>query len=74
MNDPDMNGKTDRSVIIRLQELIDQHDLWNLDNRLERAMDALRCPESDAPINILSGGERRRVALCRLLLQTRYLF
>jgi sulfate-transporting ATPase len=53
----------------QLQELIDQHDLWNLDNRLEQAMDALRCPESDTPVNILSGGERRRVALCRLLLQ-----
>jgi ATP-binding cassette ChvD family protein len=53
----------------QLQELIDQHDLWNLDNRLERAMDALRCPESDTSISVLSGGERRRVALCRLLLQ-----
>jgi sulfate-transporting ATPase len=53
----------------QLQELIDQHDLWNLDNRLERSMDALRCPESDVSIKILSGGERRRVALCRLLLQ-----
>ncbi|MFI5205888.1 MAG: energy-dependent translational throttle protein EttA, partial [Candidatus Paceibacterales bacterium] len=53
----------------QLQEQIDQHDLWNLDNRLERSMDALRCPESDASIKVLSGGERRRVALCRLLLQ-----
>jgi energy-dependent translational throttle protein EttA len=52
-----------------LQEKIDLHDLWNLDNRLEQAMEALRCPESHTPINILSGGERRRVALCRLLLQ-----
>jgi energy-dependent translational throttle protein EttA len=52
-----------------LQEKIDLHDLWNLDNRLEQAMEALRCPESNTPINILSGGERRRVALCRLLLQ-----
>jgi ATP-binding cassette ChvD family protein len=52
-----------------LQDLIDQHDLWNLDARLEKAMDALRCPEPDTPVNILSGGERRRVALCRLLLQ-----
>lgn len=68
MNDPDkMEKLINRQA--QLQELIDQHDLWNLDNRLERAMDALRCPESDAPINILSGGERRRVALCRLLLQ-----
>lgn len=68
MNDPDkMDKLINRQA--QLQELIDQHDLWNLDNRLERAMDALRCPESDTPINILSGGERRRVALCRLLLQ-----
>jgi energy-dependent translational throttle protein EttA len=52
-----------------LQEKIDQLDLWNLDNRLEQAMEALRCPESDAPIKNLSGGERRRVALCRLLIQ-----
>jgi len=52
-----------------LQDEIDKNDLWNLDNRLEQAMDALRCPESNTPINILSGGERRRVALCRLLLQ-----
>jgi sulfate-transporting ATPase len=68
MNDPDkMEKLINRQA--QLQELIDQHDLWNLDNRLERAMDALRCPESDTKINILSGGERRRVALCRLLLQ-----
>lgn len=68
INDPDkMDKLINRQA--QLQELIDQQDLWNLDNRLERAMDALRCPESDTPINILSGGERRRVALCRLLLQ-----
>jgi len=68
INDPDkMDKLINRQA--QLQELIDQHDLWNLDNRLERAMDALRCPESNTPINILSGGERRRVALCRLLLQ-----
>jgi ATP-binding cassette ChvD family protein len=53
----------------QLQEQIDNLDLWNLDNRLEIAMDALRCPESDTSIKVLSGGERRRVALCRLLLQ-----
>ncbi|MGQ0602440.1 MAG: energy-dependent translational throttle protein EttA [Anaerolineales bacterium] len=52
----------------KLQEYIDKHDGWNLDSRLELAMDALRCPPPDTPINILSGGERRRVALCRLLL------
>ena len=53
----------------RLQDLIDQYDLWNLDNRLEQAMEALRCPESNASVKNLSGGERRRVALCRLLIQ-----
>ena len=52
----------------KLQEFLEKHDAWNLDNRLEIAMDALRCPPSDTPINVLSGGERRRVALCRLLL------
>ena len=52
-----------------LQEQLDQADAWNLDNKLERAMDALRCPPEDAIIQNLSGGERRRVALCRLLLQ-----
>jgi ATP-binding cassette ChvD family protein len=52
----------------KLQEFIDKHDGWNLDSRLELAMDALRCPPPDTPINVLSGGERRRVALCRLLL------
>jgi sulfate-transporting ATPase len=52
-----------------LQEKIDYHDGWNIEHKLERAMDALRCPESDAKVNVLSGGERRRVALCRLLLQ-----
>src|SRR6202008_611510 len=68
LNDPDkMDKLINRQA--QLQELIDQHDLWNLDNRLERAMDALRCAESDTPIKVLSGGERRRVALCRLLLQ-----
>jgi energy-dependent translational throttle protein EttA len=53
----------------RLQEKIDQHDAWNLDMRLERAMDALQCPPDDQPVSELSGGERRRVALCRLLLK-----
>jgi energy-dependent translational throttle protein EttA len=52
-----------------LQDKIDHHDGWNLDYRLERAMDALRCPEGDTPVRHLSGGERRRVALCRLLLR-----
>lgn len=52
----------------KLQDKIDASDAWNLDNRLERAMDALRCPPEDAKAEHLSGGERRRVALCRLLL------
>jgi len=52
-----------------LTELLDQHQAWELDSKLERAMDALRCPEPDTPVKNLSGGERRRVALCRLLLQ-----
>ncbi|MFO7623469.1 MAG: energy-dependent translational throttle protein EttA [Anaerolineales bacterium] len=52
----------------RIQEQLDHHDAWNLESRLELAMDALRCPPGDTPVSVLSGGERRRVALCRLLL------
>src|SRR5512135_3497104 len=52
----------------RLQEALDKVDAWNLESRLELAMDALRCPPADTPVKVLSGGERRRVALCRLLL------
>ena len=52
-----------------LQDKLDATDAWNIDNKLERAMDALRCPPDDKKIAVLSGGERRRVALCRLLLQ-----
>ncbi len=52
-----------------LQDIIDATDAWNIDNRLEQAMDALRCPPEDQKCGVLSGGERRRVALCRLLLQ-----
>ena len=62
-----MQQLMDRQAI--LQEKIDYNDGWNIDHKLERAMDALRCPDSDARVNVLSGGERRRVALCRLLLQ-----
>ena len=51
-----------------VQDLLDRHDAWDLDSRLEMAMDALRCPPADSPVNFLSGGEKRRVALCRLLL------
>jgi len=53
----------------RVQEQIDTLDLWNLDNKVEVAMDALRCPAPDADVTLLSGGERRRVALCRVLLE-----
>lgn len=52
-----------------LQEKLDHQDAWDLDSRLEMAMDALRCPPGDTSVNILSGGEKRRVALCRLLLK-----
>ena len=53
----------------QVQEKLDAHDAWDLDSRLEMAMDALRCPPGEVRINVLSGGEKRRVALCRLLLQ-----
>ncbi len=62
-----MNGLFARQG--ELQDKLDASDAWSVDNRLERAMDALRCPPEDQPIHELSGGERRRVALCRLLLQ-----
>ena len=62
-----MQQLMDRQAV--LQEKIEYHDGWNIEHKLERAMDALRCPESTAKVNVLSGGERRRVALCRLLLQ-----
>jgi len=62
-----MQQLMDRQAV--LQEKIDYHDGWNIEHKLERAMDALRCPDSAAKVNVLSGGERRRVALCRLLLQ-----
>ena len=52
----------------RLQEQLDHRDAWDLDSRIAQAMDALRCPPPDAEVSVLSGGERRRVALCRLLL------
>ncbi len=65
---PDVMDKLmDRQAL--LQEKIDATDAWNLNNKLERAMDALRCPDGDTSVKVLSGGERRRVALCRLLLK-----
>lgn len=66
-NPDKMQQLMDRQAV--LQEKIEYHDGWNIDHKLERAMDALRCPEPEAKVNVLSGGERRRVALCRLLLQ-----
>ena len=68
LEDPDkMDALINRQA--ELQDKIDATDAWNLDSRLERAMDALRCPPEDQVVDTLSGGERRRVALCRLLLQ-----
>lgn len=68
LEDPDkMDALMNRQA--ELQDKIDATDAWNLDNKLERAMDALRCPPEDQLVKYLSGGERRRVALCRLLLQ-----
>ncbi len=66
--DPDANFDLLIEEQAKLQEKLDRVDAWNLDNRLEIAMDALRCPPGEMPVNVLSGGERRRVALCRLLL------
>ncbi|OFX17668.1 MAG: energy-dependent translational throttle protein EttA [Bacteroidetes bacterium GWA2_31_9] len=67
MSDDEMNKLIERQG--ELTELLDHHNAWELDNKLDRAMDALRCPESERIIGTLSGGEKRRVALCRLLLQ-----
>jgi energy-dependent translational throttle protein EttA len=67
LTDDEMNKLIERQG--ELTELIEHHDAWELDTKLERAMDALRCPEGDTPVKNLSGGERRRVALCRLLLK-----
>ena len=67
MNDAAMEKLLARQA--RVQEQIDAHDLWNLDNKIEVAMDALRLPPPDADVSKLSGGERRRVALCRVLLE-----
>jgi energy-dependent translational throttle protein EttA len=67
MTDAEMNKLMDRLSVVN--DLIEKHNAWELDSQLERAMDALRCPDGDAQVKNLSGGERRRVALCRLLLK-----
>jgi len=67
MDDDEMNKLIERQG--QVQEKLDAADAWDLDSRLEMAMDALRCPPADTPVKNLSGGERRRVALCRLMLQ-----
>lgn len=67
MSDDEMNKLIERQG--KVQEKLDMLDAWNLDSRLEMAMDALRCPAGDTPVKVLSGGEKRRVALCRLLLK-----
>lgn len=68
MGDDEMSRLIERQG--EVQEKLDTLEAWDLDSRLEMAMDALRCPPGDTPVNVLSGGERRRVALCRLLLQS----
>ena len=67
MGDDEMNALIERQG--QVQEKLDARDAWEIDSRLEMAMDALRCPPDDTPVTVLSGGEKRRVALCRLLLQ-----
>ncbi|HBI16069.1 MAG TPA: energy-dependent translational throttle protein EttA, partial [Desulfobulbaceae bacterium] len=67
LSDEEMNELLDRQG--KVQEKLDVLDAWDLDSRLEMAMDALRCPPGDTQVKVLSGGEKRRVALCRLLLQ-----
>ncbi|MFZ2196160.1 MAG: energy-dependent translational throttle protein EttA [Thermodesulfovibrionales bacterium] len=67
MSDDEMNKLIEKQG--KVQEKLDMLDAWNLDSRLEMAMDALRCPAGDTPVRVLSGGEKRRVALCRLLLK-----
>ncbi len=67
--DPDADFDALMSEQAKLQEAIDHLNAWDIESKLEMAMDALRCPPGDADVNVLSGGERRRVALCRLLLQ-----
>ena len=70
MADPDADFDALMEEMGKLQEAIDAANGWDLDSQLSQAMDALQCPDPDMPVNVLSGGERRRVALCRLLLET----
>jgi ATP-binding cassette ChvD family protein len=69
LGDPDADYDTLLADMGKLQEELDHRQAWDLDSQLEQAMDALRCPPSDADVTVLSGGERRRVALCKLLLE-----
>ncbi|WP_454810962.1 energy-dependent translational throttle protein EttA [Paenarthrobacter nitroguajacolicus] len=69
MANPDADYETLLDEMGKLQEAIDAADAWDIDSQLEQAMDALRCPPADSDVTVLSGGERRRVALCKLLLQ-----
>jgi ATP-binding cassette ChvD family protein len=69
LSEPDADFDTLLAEQSKLQEQIDHQNAWDLDSKLEQAMDALRCPSGDTNVGVLSGGERRRVALCRLLLQ-----
>ncbi len=67
MSDDEMDKLLEKQC--QIQEKLDHMDAWDLDSKLKMAMDALRCPDGDMPVNVISGGEKRRVALCRLLLQ-----
>ena len=69
MAEPDADFDALMAEMGELQDAIDAVDGWDLDSQLSQAMDALQCPDPDMPVNVLSGGERRRVALCRLLLE-----
>ncbi|MEF2829290.1 MAG: ATP-binding cassette domain-containing protein, partial [Senegalimassilia anaerobia] len=69
MGEPDADFDALMEEMGKLQDAIDAANGWDLDSQLSQAMDALQCPDPDMPVNVLSGGERRRVALCRLLLE-----